>query len=71
MSSLCSKEVREGIVTPLYLIFKKSLEEGKVLTAWKDASVMVRHKSRDKILHPIIVKLVSLLWYVQNVETHY
>ena len=33
------KEVREGIATPLYLIFKRSLEEGKVPTAWKDASV--------------------------------
>ena len=44
------KEVREGIVTPLYLIFKKSLEEGKVLTAWKDASVIALHKSGDKSL---------------------
>ena len=44
------REVREGIVTPLYLIFKKSLEEGKVPTAWKDASVTALHKSGDKSL---------------------
>ena len=44
------REVREGIVTPLYSIFKKTLDEGKVPTAWKDASVMVLHKNGDKTL---------------------
>ena len=47
------EEVREGIAsfaTPLYLIFKRSLEEGKVPTAWKDASVTVLHKCGDKSL---------------------
>ena len=44
------KEVREGIATPLYLIFKRSLGEGKVSTAWKDASVTALHKSGDKSL---------------------
>ena len=31
------REDRKGIVIPLYLIFKKSLEEGKVPIVWKDA----------------------------------
>ena len=44
------KEVREGIATQLYLIFKRSLEEGKVPTAWKDSSVTALHKSGDKSL---------------------
>ena len=44
------REIREGIVTPLYLIFKKSLEGGKVPTAWKDASVTALHKSGDESL---------------------
>ena len=44
------REVREGIVTPLYSIFKKTLDEGKVPTAWKDVSVTALHKSGDESL---------------------
>ena len=45
------KEIREGIATPLYLIFKRSLEEeGKVPTAWKDASLAALHKFGDESL---------------------
>ena len=29
------QEVKEGVVTLLYLIFKKSLEDGKLPTPWK------------------------------------
>ena len=38
------REVKEGVVTPLYLIFKKSLEDGKLPTPWKDAIVTALHK---------------------------
>ena len=31
-------------------IFKKTLDEGKVPTAWKDTSVMALHKNGDKTL---------------------
>ena len=52
------KEVRDGIVTLWYLIFKKSLEEGKVPTAWKDASVTALQKMEIKVLHLTISQLV-------------
>ena len=42
------QEVKEGVVTPLYLIFKKSLEDGKLPTPWKDASMMALYKNCDK-----------------------
>ena len=43
-------EVKEGVVTPLYLIFKKSLEDGELPKPWKDALVTALHKG-DKHLH--------------------
>ena len=52
------RKVRDGIVTPLYLIFKKSLEDGKVPTAWKDASVTTLQKMKIKVLHLTIGQLV-------------
>ena len=52
------RKVRDGIVTPLYLIFKKSLEDGKVPTAWKDASVTALQKMEMKVLHLTIGQLV-------------
>ena len=42
------REVKEGVVTPLYLIFKKSLEDGKLPAPWKDANVTALHKKSDK-----------------------
>ena len=33
------KEVKEGLLQPLFLIFKKSLEEGQLPSSWKDATV--------------------------------
>ena len=54
------REVREVILL-LYLIFRKSLEEGRIPTAWKDAFVMALYKSGDtyvEILHLIIGQLV-------------
>ena len=50
------REVREGIIT--HINFKKSLEEGKVPTAWKDASVTALHKMEIKVLHLTIGQLV-------------
>ena len=45
------REVKEGVVCyekksliPLYLIFKKSLKDGKLPTPWKDALVTALHK---------------------------
>ena len=34
------QEVKDAVVTPLYLIFKKSLEDGKLPTPWKDTLVI-------------------------------
>ena len=42
------REVKEGVVTPLYLIFTKSLEDGKLPAPWKDANVTALHKKGDK-----------------------
>ena len=44
------REVKKGVVSPLYLIFKKYLEDGKLPTAWKDALVKVLYKKGDKCL---------------------
>ena len=53
------REVKEGVVTPLYLIFKKSLEDGKLPAPWKDASVTALYKNGDKRL-PSNYRPVSL-----------
>ena len=53
------REVKEGVVTLLYLIFKKSLEDGKLPTPWKDAIVTALHKKGDKRL-PSNYRPVSL-----------
>ena len=52
-------EVKEGVVTPLYLIFKKSLEDGVLPHPWKDALVTALHKKGDKRL-PSNYRPVSL-----------
>ena len=52
-------EVKEGVVTPLYLIFKKSLEDGVLPHPWKDALVTALHKKGDKHL-PSNYRPVSL-----------
>ena len=44
------REVKEGVVMPLYLIFKKSLEDGELSKPWKDALVTALHKKGDKRL---------------------
>ena len=53
------REVKEGVVTPLYLIFKKSLEDGVLPHSWKDALVTALHKKGDKRL-PSNYRPVSL-----------
>ena len=51
-------EVKEGVVMPLYLIFKKSLEDGELSKPWKDALVTALQKG-DKHL-PSNCRPVSL-----------
>ena len=38
------QEVKDGVVIPLYLIYKKSLKDGKLPTPGKDALVIVLYK---------------------------
>ena len=53
------REVKEGAVTPLYLIFKKFLEDGELPKPWKDALVTALHKKGNKRL-PSNYRPVSL-----------
>ena len=53
------QEARDGVVTPLYMILKSSLENGKLPTSWKNASVSALYKSGDKCL-PSNYRPVSL-----------
>ena len=43
------REVKEGVVMPLYLIFKKSLEDGVLPKPWKDALVTALHKKGTSV----------------------
>ena len=42
------RETADAICIPLYLIFKKSMNEGQVPTAWKKANVVPLHKTGRK-----------------------
>ena len=71
------QEVKEGVITPLYLIFKKSLENGILPTPWKDASVMALYKSGDRRLpsnyRPVSLTSVvcKMLERIANTEQSY
>ena len=45
------REVKEekGVVTPLYLMFKKSLKDGELPKPWKDALVTALHKKGTSV----------------------
>ena len=53
------EEVKEGVVMPLFYIFKKSLEEGVLPSSWKEANIIALFKKGDKNL-PSNYCLVSL-----------
>ena len=59
------REVKEGVVTPLYLIFMKSLEDGKLPAPWKDANVTALHKKVTSECPQITVLSVGPQWYVK------
>ena len=59
-------EAKDGVVTPLFLIFKSSLEHGKLPTSWKDASATALCKSGDKCL-PSNHRSVSLTSVIYKV----
>ena len=63
------REVKEGVVTPLYLIFKKSLEDGELSKPWKDALVTALHKKGDKRL-PSNYRPVSLTSVICKMLEH-
>ena len=42
------KELDEKIAHPLYMIFKRSLEEGKIPIPWKTAKISALHKKESK-----------------------
>ena len=50
------REVKEGVITPLYLIFKKSLEDGELPKPWKDTLVTALHKKGTSVC-PLITDL--------------
>ena len=42
------REVKEGVVLPLCLIFQKSLSTGTLPASWKEANVTALHKKGDR-----------------------
>lgn len=51
------REVKEGVVLPLCLIFQKSLSTGTLPTSWKEANVTALYKKGDRCVpnnyHPV------------------
>ena len=60
---------KELFVTPFYLIFKKSLKDGKLPTTWKDVLVTALNKKGDKHL-PSTYKSASLTSVICKMWEH-
>jgi len=67
------KEVKDGLILPLYLLFAKSLQDGVLPSCWKDTTITAIHKNGNRKLasnyHPISLTSIFLqnAWvYCQN-----
>ena len=59
------REVKEGVVFPLHLIFQKSLTTGTSPAILKEANVTALYKKGDRCVPNNYVRLVSLQWSVR------
>ena len=59
-------EVKDGLLRPLYLLFKKSLEEGQLPIPWKEADVTPIFKKGSRSL-PTNYRPVSLTSIVSKI----
>ena len=58
------KEIKDGLILPLYLLFAKSLQDGVLSNSWKDATITAIHKKGNRKLasnyHPIRLTSIFL-----------
>jgi len=48
MSSICIKNISEGIIIPLTYLLNQSLDEGALPNSWKEATAIGLHKKDSK-----------------------
>jgi len=44
------KEIKDGLILPLYLLFAKSLQDGVLPNSWKDATITAIHKKGSLVI---------------------